>query len=277
MDVIKIIASCILILLVLVIVLIAPKAKEILIEILHGAPALIKTMRQARYWRKNIVLYLDNYAEKHNKAPLTEKEYFDILDKYCAIVDGYDFKLQFREGRGLESNTLNANAGLCKVPIVVTPKWASQLVFESSAETQNAFMMTLGHELTHKDRDIITLFHPFHFKLYSWISEIHADFGAAQKFGGIYDRDSLLCSIDYKAKYAEYNMDGLEHPSWGTRRRYALHYNFNYELLEEIARNVSLNPSGMIMKLRLKYILWRYKQINLKQEPYSIGNKDCYD
>ena len=63
--------------------------------------------------------------------------------------------------------------------IVATPEWAFQLVVDTEASA--VFMITLGHELTHKEKEISCFRHLFGLRFCTWINEVHADFGATQK------------------------------------------------------------------------------------------------
>lgn len=79
----------------------------------------------------------------------------DILfKKYYDFVKQYNYKLIFYSKSSWNKETLNANALFGKLPIIASPEWAYQLIVNYSDELDNAFMHTLGHELTHKENDI---------------------------------------------------------------------------------------------------------------------------
>ena len=76
-------------------------------------------------------------------------------DSLANIEDSFQEKgiyLRFAKGRGLNSSKLGANAGLFRSSfIMLTPEWAAYLVLKNSDVVQNAFLSTVGHEMTHKE------------------------------------------------------------------------------------------------------------------------------
>lgn len=117
-----------------------------------------------------------------------------------------------------------------------------QLVINDSEDTFNAFLITLGHELAHKDGDFAVLFwerkskryiHKEDRKIVNWVTEVHHDF-AAQKMVNS-SKEKLLASMDFKIKLKPDSEDSLTHPSWQQRKAYAEMGAFNKELIEMIA------------------------------------------
>ena len=85
--------------------------------------------------------YIKNQATKLNITNYDTS--LSKLYNYCSIIEGYGYELDFRKGRSLNFNSLNANAGLFqKSSIVVTPEWAKQLVLYDSPELENIFILT---------------------------------------------------------------------------------------------------------------------------------------
>lgn len=195
---------------------------------------------------KSTVKYIANKAANANIC--LPENYLDILEKYCDIVESFGYRLSFRKGRGNNPETLGCNSGYTKyTTIVATPEWAATIVLEASVEAQNAFLMTLGHELTHKEKDLSPLIGLLIATLYltnpisglrfvAHVNEIHADFGAVGKFAKN-DKEKQIAAMQYKAKRTnETGEDTIAHPLWKHRIEYIGEYNFDESLIKEIAK-----------------------------------------
>lgn len=191
--------------------------------------------------------YIAEKAKKENIA--IPPNYEERLETYCQLVQSYGHKLEFRKGRSLTCNSLNANAGLKNWSIVATPEYAYQLV--SDPEIDLPFKITLGHELTHKERDLICLI-PRKLKFYAWLNEAHADFGAAQKMFDS-NRQVLLDSISFKLNYIKkhegHDWEDYSHPSLARRRYYVENFDFDENLIRQIARDVNYRNNRVIEKV----------------------------
>lgn len=197
--------------------------------------------------------YIQRTANK--KRISMPDNYLDSLSEYCLLVEKRGHKLEFKTGRNLAPNSLGANAGLLKKSsIVVTPEWAAKLVFENTDDTRNAFLITLGHELTHKDKEIFPLRYGFRWlSLIAYINEIHADYSAAQKMTDS-KRSILLRSIDYKRHHkveirGMQDKDTPEHPSWSRRKSYVETFNFDAKLIRKIAHDLDCKNERIINHL----------------------------
>lgn len=147
-----------------------------------------------------------------------------------------------------DTKTLNASALFYKL-ILISPEWAVRLVLFDDEETKNAFKITLGHELTHKDGDYFKLLSFGKNKRFvNYTNEVHADFGAAEKMVNS-DRKKLIASMNYKLSLKANNKNTNDHPSWNTRKYYAENYNFNKKLIERIAKDVGCNNKDLIEKV----------------------------
>lgn len=182
--------------------------------------------------------FVRHYIFKQAKL-LNEKvpiNYKDTIYQYCngGTING--IKIYFLWTYGYGGKVLNANSAFPGI-IVVNAKWAERIIFYDSDDTRNAFKITLGHELTHKDHELSALFRKKPEKYYiAKVNEVRADFGAAQKMAKS-SRQSLIKSIKYKADLInkdEYESDEF-HPSWSERMYYAQNYNFTKELIQKIA------------------------------------------
>lgn len=77
--------------------------------------------------------------------------------------------------------TLGANSQF-KNKIYVSSEWAVLLLKNDNEEIKNAFLFTLGHELTHKDKSFPTnKYRKKDLKFINWVNEVYCDFGAAKK------------------------------------------------------------------------------------------------
>lgn len=82
--------------------------------------------------------------------------------------------------------------------ILCSTRWALRLVFHQDEKTFNAFRITIGHELTHKEGDFM-------------------------------------------------------HPSWERREYYAEHFNFDEELIRQIAIDVGCSNEKLIKRISEYY------------------------
>jgi len=137
--------------------------------------------------------------------------------------------------------------------VICSYEWAVQLVINDSEDTFNAFLITLGHELAHKDGDFAVLFwerkskryiHKENRKFVNWVTEVHHDF-AAQKMVNS-SKEKLLASMDFKIKLKPDSEYSLTHPSWQQRKTYAKTGAFNKELIEKIASHTGCTDQDLI-------------------------------
>lgn len=195
---------------------------------------------------RSAIKYIENKATNAN-IRLSEN-YLDVLKEYCGVVKSFGYKLSFRKGRGNNPEVLGCNSGYTKyMSIVATPEWAATIVLDASAESRNAFLMTLGHELTHKEGDfnpligflvsILCLTNPISgLRFVAHVNEIHADFGAVEKFAKD-DKEKQIAAMQYKTKRKnERDKDTIAHPSWKHRIEYIEKYNFDKNLIKKIAK-----------------------------------------
>ena len=211
----------------------------------------VRDLRNAKNWRETIVDYLDDHRERHEiDSNISSDDYLKILDASCeraktTIVNGKYHQIEFRRGRGMDPNVLDGDAGfLNSCPIIITPRWAAKIVFESSNETINAFEITLGHELTHKEEICALKGGLLGWCFFKTLNEVYADFGSAAKMKNK-DRKALASACRYKRKFKI--EEGQEdkwsdwHPSWQKREEYALNCDFNDALIERVAQDMPFN------------------------------------
>ena len=176
------------------------------------------------------------------------KNYENILQFYCDLISKYGYSLIFGLYPGLDIDKIGANAGLFKYSsIVATPEWAFQLVCNNES-AHIAFLMTLGHELTHKEKDLFPPMYGCGTKFVAWVNEVHADFGGTQKMLND-NRISALEAITYKMKQKSTDIENYSHPSWSRRQHYITNYNFNSELIKKIAQDAQYSNERVINKI----------------------------
>ena len=73
----------------------------------------------------------------------------------------------------------------------------------------------------------------YNFRFLSWVQEIYCDFYAAKIIADS-KRKSLIDSINYKMKNKDGTIQGISHPSWNNRLKYATNYNFDEKLIKQI-------------------------------------------
>lgn len=132
--------------------------------------------------------------------------------------------------------------------IVYSLEWARRLVFDNDEYVQNAFRISIGHELTHKYEDISLRIDKKDVSFMSWINEVHADFGGCQKMADG-NRQKLISSIDYKKKSKDRDKDSKSHPSWQRRRYYAENFDFNEQLIRQMAEDTGCKDEKLIQQV----------------------------
>lgn len=166
----------------------------------------------------------------------------------CVSKDKILFSWLYNSG----SLVLNGNAMLPHY-ILCSTGWALRLVFHQDEKTFNAFRITIGHELTHKEGDF-SLFHinKLDRGLIFQVREVHADFGATEKMSAC-SRQKLLDSIRYKKSLKKVDAGDFMHPSWERREYYAEHFNFDEELIRQIAIDVGCSNEKLIKRISEYY------------------------
>lgn len=119
-------------------------------------------------------------------------------------------------------------------------------------------MITIGHELTHKEKDFFSFRYILSYKFISWVNEVHADFGAAEKMADS-SRNKLILSMKYKLSLKQTDNDSPTHPSWEKRLDYVSNYDFDETLIRKIAEDTGCQNEILINK-----IISYYKPIMLK-------------
>ncbi len=117
-----------------------------------------------------------------------------------------------------------------------------------------AFRLTIGHEMTHQEKDYF-FFKPFSKaqKFVDWVNEVHADYGGIVKaFNGDVYRGIKALEFKEKCK-GDKDKDGLSHPAWKRRREYVEKYDFNADLIKEIANFTGCNDKKLVESISNHY------------------------
>lgn len=184
----------------------------------------------------------NNLSKKEIKNKINHYSHLPQL-KGCKILYDYIF---------LGFSSLSASSSIYHL-IVVSAKWIENVVIYDDEKITNAFILTLGHELAHKDGDFIGIcFNSNDRKFIHWVTEVHHDFAAAKKM--VYSsRAKLLESITYKISVKPNNKDTISHPSWFHRKEYVENYDFNEVLISLIADKTKCKNKNLIKKVIKHY------------------------
>lgn len=186
----------------------------------------------------------------------TQKQLDEILYFYekSTNIGGNRIRFSFL---AFYPNILEANS-VIKNRIYISAEWAAVRIINNDEITRNAFKITIGHELAHKDGDFKIRGTKINRKFISWVTEVHHDFSAAEKMVNS-NKERLLASIDYKINAKPNNEAGQTHPSWKQRKVYAETGLFNEKLIRIIASDVGCADEDLI-----KNVIDYYYDINLK-------------
>ena len=194
-------------------------------------------------------------AKEHKLS--VPKNYESIMCRYKKIRNLGKNRIVFSWLFDAGSRVLNASPMIPGL-IVLNAEWAAKIVLEDCEDTMNAFMITVGHELTHKDKEVNwVIYTGNNRKFVAQVNEIHADFGAAQKMCGS-SRQALLKSIEYKRKNKKADDGDFAHPPWWKRYEYVNEYNFDKTLIRKIADDVNCQNERLI-----NYLICFYDDIVL--------------
>ena len=181
---------------------------------------------------------------------IIEKDIDELLNKYENMGNGKNISIQFLMLKETFTRELLASLNWNE-NIVLNPEWAIQLVLDNE-NAENAFLITLGHEITHNEGDFTDIHAYFRNKKFiNWVNEVHADFGGAEKMGSS-NRNKLIASIVYKRSFKKkrkWNKDYSTHPSWNKREEYVTNYNFDEILIKKIATEAGCMNQTLIDKV----------------------------
>lgn len=186
---------------------------------------------------KLIFLPTNYIIRKYSKANnlSVPVNYKHILRKYENAANGRGYLVRFAWFYGTFQSPLNASSAFYHCILLNIP-WIVRVVFYDSKDTFQAFIGTIGHEMTHKERnDLFPLYLKRKDRLFiHHINECHADYGSAEKVFG--NSRKLACqTIRYKKNLSKTPEIAGKHPSWNNRYTYIQKFDFNESLIRQIA------------------------------------------
>lgn len=188
-------------------------------------------------------MYIFYRAKKLKKE--VPKNYKEILEQRTNLPQLNKNKFKFSFWQGALSSLPSASVTIFG-GIMCSPEWAARLVLFNDEATINAFTMTIGHELTHKGKELNKKCLSKNDKRFkSWVTEVHADFGGAEKMVDC-DRHKLVESMRYKLKQKRKDKYHESHPSWALRKCYAEYCDFNEKLIRRIAEDTCCHNEDLI-------------------------------
>lgn len=173
----------------------------------------------------------------------------EVLKEIENSFSNDNIKIRFSFLKDGGATFINATS-IIKGYVLFNAEWAAMCILFNDNDTRNAFIITLGHELTHKDGDFKKkLKNKIDKQFIYWINEVHADFGGVQKTYHS-SRRALVNSCEYKYNYKikqkREDEDKTTHPSWQRRKEYAEKYNFDETLIKRIANDTGCNNATLI-------------------------------
>lgn len=166
-----------------------------------------------------------------NNNMVIENDYKQRIGLFMKGIVPSEIRIKF--SNFFLSDNLGANSSF-KNTITLYPRWAYEILTNQSERLANAFRITIGHELTHKEGNLFFLKHGLRFlKVISWINEVHCDFAGAQKMANC-NRAFLVDSCKFKKDKLSSDNEDCSHPSWDKRVKYAESYDFDEKLIRKI-------------------------------------------
>ncbi len=184
------------------------------------------------------------YIHEKARNSTIPSDYVNILKKIESRNSFYGRQVRFSWLYN-HKDYLNANAFFGKY-ILLNSEWAFRFTLLNDSKLDNAFDITIGHEMTHKEKELCPIrLNSKKRKFVRWINEVHADFGGAQKMADG-SREKLLAAIKYKSDLHTNSTDNEAHPSWKRRKCYVENYDFEPQLVRKIASDIGYNNQVFI-------------------------------
>lgn len=197
-------------------------------------------------------------AKKNNT--IIENDYKQRISLFMKEIVSSEIKIKFSSF--FLSGNLGANSSF-KNTITLYPRWAYEILINQSERLTNAFRITIGHELTHKEGDLFPLKHgPKFLKVISWINEVHCDFAGAQKMVKC-NRDFLVDSCKFKKEKMSSDNEDCSHPSWDKRVKYAESYDFDEKLIRKIISDAGVKPTEYEEEKLVDDVFKKFSRIHL--------------
>ena len=221
--------------------------------------------------------YIEQRLHSANKN-IKYDEYINKLIPYYIKVVHHRYQLEFSTKGWMTENNLDGSYCYSKKPwssIAATPEWAAKLIICDNEETRDAFIITLGHEMAHKEKELCVFKYGLRYwRLIKFLNEIRADFRGAELMAGS-NRQALITSCLYKRKYKEEEFGEEDngnpfHPSWTNRLKYATYYDFNETLILDVAKDLKLNKKHLGDRFFVDKIAKEYKNKHVSLQPLPV-------
>lgn len=206
-------------------------------------------------------MFISPIAMMHirQKTDKSVYEIYETLNSFSHWKKLNTYKLYFYYYL-LEPNKPNANAFSYK-KIKINSAWAIKLLNNlNDEELLNAFAITIGHELGHKEKHINRLYHLPNLKFLSWVQEVYCDFYGTAILAKN-EKNKLISSIMYKMKNKNQDYSDTSHPSWNQRLEYARYGQFDDKLIAKIYENSGCK-SEKILSIVLDFYEERFIVLN---------------
>ena len=182
--------------------------------------------------------------KEHRELPANYKQ---ILNEVAEKYSTDSIKVYYSWFWDAGGRFPNASATIPGI-ILINSVWAFFLIYHHEDDRLiDAFKMTIGHEMTHQENDYFYL-EPFSKgqKFVNWINEIHADYGGIMKaFDG--DVNLGIKALEFKKKcQGDTDNDGRSHPSWRRRIEYIKKYDFDRDIIQEVAKTTGCSNQKLI-------------------------------
>lgn len=190
-----------------------------------------------------VKMHICKRAKEHNIKYINGME--DVLQKFIQMpqMNGYNLAFLYMQSDG--RRVLQASAAIPKT-ITSSAEWAAVLVLKNDDIVNNAYQITLGHELGHKNGDFpVWKNKKENRKFIYWTTEVHHDFYAAQLVAES-SRKRLLDALIFKKNFKEKDISSLTHPSWEKRVFYAENFDFGFDLIAKIAEDTQCKDHNSI-------------------------------
>lgn len=211
---------------------------------------------------RNFLLAIYVYMSTKQKK-MKVKDKINLLNKELEQFDQSSIKLRY-DFIFMLGTTLNATAILPKT-IIINSAWIKKIIFDyDNPIMHDAFLMTINHEMTHKEKNHHSLLFKFKRicyslynlkndrKFFNWVDEVHADFGGINKaFDG--NRNKAISIMEYKLISKKTDEDTKSHPSWKKRITYVSNYDFNEKLIDKIANDCNCMNEKLISLMKNYY------------------------
>lgn len=180
--------------------------------------------------------YEEEKSRPNSELLIFPDNWEEVLDRYKHIAHREGVYVIFSD-YSFTPNSLNASSML-PGGVLFSKEWAVRAVLFDGDETRNAFMVAVGHELSHKEKEYPRLrYSGCDREFIAKTNEVLADYNGAKRMLHSSRRD-LLRSIFYKRQHrismGKEDTGDRAHPSWERRAYYVTKYNFDAKLIEQM-------------------------------------------